>query len=754
MKLEIEAKDSTDDIVIRGTGINLTSTWIPPITQPKNVDADKWVFRNSKEETLRLAGRDGTVNRSLFTAIGLELTREVWQSDDAVAVRHKLRNVGAEPIHLHALVPIECRAESLRVDNLGAGHWRVLVHKRLKNGIPSSFQPGVLDDDFKHVSRGMTEMGDVPDEVDRIEQIEMDPCGLIQGKEIILLIGFLSQKGHCARIQMQVATKEDETHLHTLKTECEFDGVPLPPGGERTSQWVFINAGQDANTLLDDFADCVGMYHGVAQPKERPPSVFCSWQFYGAHFNQQDFHEDLAHLEKERIPFDVFLIDDCWTIRGDYGVNNDWSNGMKDAAKRIAALGYRPGIWNCPSIAKIDSQMVIDHPEWLLRLKDGSPHIFYVDGPNYALDPTYPGVCDFWEDMFRRMTHDWGFTYHKLDFLRSIFLDPKIKFYNPAVTRLEAYQIALEAIRRGTGPDAYISVCGGHYGASLGLANSQRSGSDVASSWHEPPALPKFKQNILRTWMSRLWHVDPDAMMVRRREEVYREHSHGFLSLGKFSDQEAQTIAVNQYIGGGMVCLSEKFLEIDNDRKALYRHVMPSINAPGIPLDPFEKSCPSKILTRVNPICKSLAPWVTVSVINWLDDAREMSITLDDTVTQSLDGDQYLVSEFFSQEILGIFNKGNTIDLGKQDPHTSQIVRITPWDGQTPTLAGTDMHFSGGGVEIGTWQIINNGVEGTINARWDYPTNITVVFPHNEKYDIQKITVTSENKTFSFGSKT
>ena len=48
--------------------------------------------------------------------------------------------------------------------------------------------------------------------------------------------------------------------------------------------------------------------------------------------------------------------------------------------------------------------MVQEHPEWLLRLKDGSPHIFYVDGPNYALDPTYPGVCDFWEDMFRRMT--------------------------------------------------------------------------------------------------------------------------------------------------------------------------------------------------------------------------------------------------------------------------------------------------------------------------------------------------------------
>jgi hypothetical protein len=715
------------------------------------VDADKWVFRNSAEETLRLAGRKGTVTRDLFTAIGLELIREVWLSDDAIAIRHKLRNVGAEAIHLNALVPLECNATNLNVDGLDAGSWRVLAHKRLKNGIPSSFQPGKLDEDFKHVSRGMTEMGDVPDEVGRVEQVEMDPCCLIQGNETILLIGFLSQRGHCARIQMQVATKDGETQLRTLKTECEFDGVVLPVGGERTSQWVFIKASNDANALLDDFADRVGVYHGVDRPTDRPPSVFCSWQFYGESFNEQDFHEDLAHLQKERIPFDVFLIDDCWTIRGDYDVNKEWSHGMQDAAKRIAALGYRPGIWNCPYIARIESNMTKDRPEWLLRLKDGSPHLFYVNGPNYVLDPTYPGVCDFWEDMFRRMTHDWGFTYHKLDFMRAVFLDPNIQFYNPAVTRLEAYQMGLEAIRRGAGPDAYISVCGGHYGASLGLANSQRSGSDVASNWHQPPALPKFKQNILRTWMSRLWHVDPDAMMVRRREEVYRETGHGFLSLGKFSDEEAQTIAVNQYMGGGMVCLCEKFLELDEDRKALYRHVMPSINSPGIPLDPFEKMCPSQILTRVNPICKSLTPWVTVSVVNWLDEPQKMSVTLNDVVTASLDGSQFLVSEFFSQKILGIFERDATIDLGKCDPHTSQIVRITPWDGQTPTLAGTDMHFSGGGVEIGEWKVNDGGIEGKIETRWNYPVNVTVAFPQGEKYEVQEVTVTPESRKFSLG---
>ena len=749
--LELNVSRSTDDLAIHHEDLDLSSTWIPPATRPPNLDADKWVFRSRHEQPLRLAGLSGTATTDLFTAIGLELVREVWRSDDAIAIRQRIRNVGPEPIRLDALVPVQCGEGMLNADGLDAGSWRVLAHKRLKNGIPSSFSPGVLDEDFTHVSRGMTEMGDVPDEAGRVEQVEMDPCCLIQGRETVLLIGFLSQRGHCARIRMQVATVDGETRLRSLTTECEFDGVALPPGGERTSQWVWISAGSDANSLLDDFADRVGIHHGVKRPEERPPAVYCSWQFYGDSFTERDLHEDLAHLEGDRVPFDVFLIDDCWTIRGDYEVNAEWSSGMQDAARRIAALGYRPGIWNCPFIARLESEMARARPEWLLRLKDGSPHLFYVNGPNYVLDPTYPGVCDFWEDAFRRMTHDWGFTYHKLDFMRAVFLDPSIRFYNPAVTRLEAYRMGLEAVRRGAGPDAYISACGGHYGGSLGLADSQRSGSDVASCWHDPPALPKFKQNVLRTWMSRLWHVDPDAMMVRRRDEVYREGSHGFLSLGRFSDEEARTIAVNQYIGGGMVCLCEKFVELDEDRKALYRHVMPSIDSPGIPLDPFEAVCPSQILTRVSPVCESLAPWVTVSVVNWLDEPRDMSVALADAVTASLDGDRFLVTEFFSQEPLGIFERGATIDLGEREPHTSQVVRITPWDGRTSTLAGTDLHFSGGGVEIAEWHVGTDGVEGLVETRWDYPVMVSVAFPKGETFEVRTVTTLPGSRRFKLG---
>jgi len=172
------------------------------------------------------------------------------------------------------------------------------------------------------------------------------------------------------------------------------------------------------------------------------------------------------------------------------------------------------------------------------------------------------------------------------------------KFYDKHKTRLEAYEMGLEAIRKGVGPESYISVCGGHFGGSLGIANSQRSGSDVVSMW-EPKQIDCFRQNILRTWMSRLWHVDPDALMIRKRETEFHDPAkrHAKLALGKLTDDEAKTFALQQYVGGGMVCFSEFLPELQADRRELYKHIIPSINSPSKPIDIFNTLIPSKMLT-------------------------------------------------------------------------------------------------------------------------------------------------------------
>lgn len=699
-------------IVTSGQSTRLVLDWPVPRTSPAAPDTAGWSFTGRAVATLALAGRDGGCTVDTFSTPGLELVREVWLASDsgALALRLTLRNTGTEPLRLESLAPLSCKGPgSFRLDGRGAPDWTVLVQKRMKNDIPETVRP----------QAGMS--------------LEADPFFLLRADSTSgpeLICGFISQLGCLSSLDLSFGGSEGHPALDSLTALCEFDGVLLPPAGQRSSQWVFLRCGPEPNALMADFADRMGEYYGLSQPPRPAPAVFCSWYYYGPIFSEKSFDSSLAYLRKDRFPFDVYLIDDCWEQAwGDWYANDKWPGGMKQAAGRISALGYRPGLWTCPLLAAEDSRLAAEHPDWMLRLEDGSPYRFQMDeNINRVLDPTVPGVCDYLEQTYRRLSADYGFSYHKLDFMRAVFADPRLRFHDPESTRLEAYRRALEAIRRGAGPQTYISVCGGHYGASLGIADSQRSGSDLVADWED--SRPKFKQNLLRLWMNRLWHVDPDAMMVRRNAHRKKAGGYDNLALGRFTDSESRTIALNQYIVGNMVCFCEEFDSLDADRKALYRHVIPSVSASAVALDPFEPHCPSRFLTVVTPSGENLAPWVTLSVVNWSDSTQKVEVALNEAVTGRLAGTRFLAFEFFSQSVLGVYPAGAAVELGTLEPHGCRLLRIAPWDGGSPVLAGTDLHFSGGGVEVAQWRTEGPGrVEGQIETRWNYPVRVTVAFP-------------------------
>jgi len=720
--LILQIPTSTQPVTITGPKVHIKSNWASPVTNLDIEAPGNWKHQSREEIPKILAKTPGTLIRDVFVTNKLSLTREYWVSlaKDEISTRQRLQNISQNPVYLKSLSPVQLTGTTgLQFSgDSDAGTWNVMIQERLKNGRPRVVRP-VGNDKF-----------------------EIDPFCLIHPENsrnnTVLLIGYLSQTGHCARIHLQFEKQESVT-LEELLTECEFDSCLLPPGGERTSQWVFFKLAAEPNQLVKEYANKVGLYHGVKKPPQNAPSVFCSWYFHGYYYNEEFFHHDLNALKKEHLPFDVFLIDECWSLGkwGDFEAIETWPGGMKDAADRIRELGYIPGIWSCPFLVDFNSKLAQQHPEWLLKNKHGERILFRMNNiDHWVLDTTFPGVCDFLEETYRKLSDDWGYEYFKFDFMRAIFLDKGQRFFNQSATRLEAYRMGLQAIRKGTGPDAYLAVCGGHYGGSLGLANSQRSGSDVVSIWRSKE-IPKFRQNILRTWMSRLWHVDPDAMMVRRRQE--RFHADKELSLGLLTDLEANTIALNQYIGGGLITFTEYLCELEPDRKALYRHIIPSINSSSVPVDVFNLNCPTQMLTPVNPLCDQLAPWITLSVVNWSDDPQTYKITLSKDILKSLNGNQYIVSEFFEQKILGIYKQKDTIIFNDLAPHTSKLLRITSWDGQSPLLAGTDLHFSGGGVEISEWCVKNNQIEGSIDTQWLYPVRISAVFPaQNSEGYIQK----------------
>ena len=752
--LDIQVPPSTEEVIITATGgvgegalAVVRSIWSPPLTRPRASGPAAWGHAGRSEQPLDLAEMPGRCTGDTFEADGLQMRRDVWVADTgaAVAMRYSLVNRGDEAIHLETLCPLQCEGpDSVLVRGQGAESWDVLAHKRFKNDGPTAFRPGVFDDDYEMTQKPVSNTGELAvDEVDEQSWlIRMDQLCMLRPRGATdspaLMVGYLSQQGHMARLLMRFRTDDEGTRLEQMSAECEFDAVRVDAGEERTGQWVLIAAGE-TNRLIAEYADRVGVYHGVPRPTEPAPSVFCSFYTYGEYYAEKYLDEDLEDLAARPVPFDAIIIDGGWEqARGDWEPREDWwPSGMKAVADKIADHGYRPALWTGPFVAAKRSKLAQEHPDWLLKLEDGEHKEFTAN--EWALDPTCPGVCEWLEETFRKMTFEWGYHYHKLDFTRAVFSDPRSRFHDPAATRLEAYQMGLEAIRRGAGPDAYISVCGGHYGGALGVAQTQRSGSDVRSWWEMMK--PRVKQNVLRAWLSRLCQVDPDAMVVRRRDKPILDTPHGQYSLGRLSDEEAEVIALNQYLSGGVVCLAEKFRELDEDRRALYRHVIPSSNCAAVPLDPFEPVGPSFLATRVQPRCADLEAWNTLAAINWHDEPRSMTAVLEGEVIEGMAADRYLVSEFFSQEVLGLFAPGDRIDLGSVDPHNCRLLRLAPWNGKTPVLAGTDLHCSGGAVEVAAWSAETEEVSGHIETRWDYPTRVSVAFPTDSGFRLGTATV-------------
>lgn len=703
-----------------------------------------------------LGGKQGRIICVVWKTEAFEWAREVWLPDDespALAVRLRILNTGHTPLQLEALEPVSFRgADALRIGGTPTRDWELLAHGRDKNDVPATRRfgdfPSRTEVDEQGETIAVAESGPL--------DLRADPFLLFRGGNAGFLIGFLGWTEAASEIVLR--SDAQRRALVGIETCSEMDGAELAPGKERTSEWVLLASGPPDWRLVGNYAEAAARWHGVNTPSNRPPSVWCSWYHYGNEFAEPDLHEELAALIDRGVPFDVVLIDDfrprAW---GDWLDCPSWPSGLADAARRIRKAGYRPGFWTAPYVVEPDSRLAQAHPDWILRRRDGAPVVFVGQRhspepePNprdpggdpvfskifsdfHVLDPTHPGVEAHLEELYRHLTGTLGLTYHKFDFMRALTDDPEARFHDPSATRVQAYRRGLAAIRRGTGPEAYLSVCGGHYGASIGLADSQRSGTDVQASWHHPPAAPKLKQNLLRTWMNRFWHTDADALMVRRREKPVAPTFGKRLSIGRLNDDEARTMAVNQYAGGGLVCATEHFADLDDDRFALYRHVLPPLRTPGEPLDPFHPVAPTRVRNRIEPLCPDLAPWITVALFNWSDEVEEAGLRLDQAVVEALPGERFLVFDFFAGRVLGVFGAEAEIPARTVPPHGVRLLRIAPWDGRSAVLAGTNGHFSGGGVEIAAWgsEASGEAVRFRPESPWKGPIRVWIAFPASD----------------------
>ena len=148
-------------------------------------------------------------------------------------------------------------------------------------------------------------------------------------------------------------------------------------------------------------------------------AVWCSWGF-GPDFTQQQMFDIIPTLKE--LNFNTATMDDGWFASyGDFIPKKTiFPNGDADMAKLTGVFheqGFPIKLWFTPGVA--GARLMKEHPEWLLRDKDGdivTVDRFGVKRTAAFLCPALPQVLDYYRDVARLVIGKWDFDGFKMDF--------------------------------------------------------------------------------------------------------------------------------------------------------------------------------------------------------------------------------------------------------------------------------------------------------------------------------------------------
>ena len=196
-------------------------------------------------------------------------------------------------------------------------------------------------------------------------------------------------------------------------------GRTLSPGERLTTlrTFVAVHRGDYFSTLVA--YSRLMRRQGVRLPTAPPAAyepIWCAYG-YGREFTTEQVLATIPLAQK--LGFGWVTLDDGWQVaEGDWTpVPSKFPRGdadMKAFVERIHAAGMRAQLWWTPLAADPGSRTARDHPEWLLRNRDGSTRkISWWD--SFYLCPALPGVLEDARAFVRKALGEWGFDGLKID---------------------------------------------------------------------------------------------------------------------------------------------------------------------------------------------------------------------------------------------------------------------------------------------------------------------------------------------------
>lgn len=635
---------------------------------------------------------DGREYRIQETDENVKVQVHIVQGDGGAQERWiSLENCSGREIFLkHAVL---WSADSQQELGIGEGNCRVYRSGRHKNDMPGTFALGTFDESMGDVLGSMTESGDKAEAGEGSRRIISDHLTIFQGEEKSLCVEFPDGRKQLFETFLTL----DET-LALKKAEARvLWNVQLSAGKGGESERVRLVYTEDVEGEVKRFA--VDKAERFGKRCGKHPAVFCTWYYYGLTVSYQDVKTNLDIMKEKGLPFDVFQLDEGWEITlGEWEANAKFPIPMEQLAAEIKEAGYEPGIWTSPFIAHETASIWKEHPEWKLLDKQGKPCLFPMNDTVYhVLDITNPATYEYFTELYRKLTFDWGYTYHKLDFTRAAVIYEDADFYDKTVTLAECYYEAVKAIRQGMGEEAYFLMCGGLYDPIIGLVDAQRTGSDVLSMWSSninkggKTAPYTIKQNALRYYMNEWWDNDPDALMIRINDTMERGLR---LTYGLLNEEEVKTSVINQFMGGGLMCTTEPLDKISQDRLLENRRILPVLSREARPIKLLEESrFPGSMDVYIEE-----ADVHYLCMINWEDEAsKKVSFSIAEMLPgYAAPGERYIVCDYYQGKYYLDVDSEAVLDFEEILPHGGNVYKVAKM-GDTPQVIASTGHYSMGG---------------------------------------------------------
>lgn len=523
-------------------------------------------------------------------------------------------------------------------------------------------------------------------------------------------------------------------------------GFMLQPGQEVHSNRFIILVGSDPYSTLEEYASLMGRLNNA-----RVSSIvngWCSWFYTYEHVTEEEVvrNAELASRILKPCGLEYIQIDEGYQRwHGDWEGNSRFPHGMKWLADKIKSFGLKPGLWVAPYVISEPTEVYQQHADWLLKHPDGrlkrvgpwpGEDTDWARNENpkrYGLDITHPGAAHWMFNLFSTIVHEWGYEMLKIDFVDWSLLSA-YRYYDPSVSRAEAYRRGFEIIRRAAGEKVHINECGP--GAiSVGLIDSMRIELDQyygyrTENWKQYVGTPtgSAAAGAKRYYFhKRTWINDVDHLCTRN------------LSLG-----QARAAATIIGISGGNVISGDRLIDLSPDRIEIIRKAFPSSGQGARPVDLFDSDTPSAFALSLK---KPFGEWTVAAFFNpdetqtikrpipadrlWLDPARK-----------------YIAFNFWEERLEGEFSG----ELDLQIPPAGCTLLSIHELPEKPKVIATNRHILQGYLELENteWNEDTQILSGTSFGVKDYPYSVFIYLPGSYPWIQGGTTLDHDKENYSY----